>query len=40
MSSKYELEFKHKIVKLHLEEGRSLRSIATEYGISKASITN
>ena len=40
MSSKYEPEFKHKIVKLHLEEGRSLRSIATEYGISKASITN
>ena len=40
MSSKYEPEFKRKIVKLHLEEGRSLRSIATEYGISKASITN
>ncbi len=40
MSSKYEPEFKHKIVKLHLEEGLSLRSIATEYGISKASITN
>ena len=40
MSSKYGPEFKHKIVKLHLEEERSLRSIATEYGISKASITN
>ena len=40
MSSKYGPEFKHKIVKLHLEEERSLRSIATEFGISKASITN
>jgi transposase len=40
MSSKYEPEFKHKIVKLHFEEGRSSRSIATEYEISKASITN
>ena len=36
----YETEFKKKIVRLHLEEGRSLKSLAAEYGISHASISN
>ena len=40
MSQQYfEEEFKHKIVKLHLE-GRTLKSLAEEYGVSKASISN
>ena len=40
MSQHFEPEFKKKIVRLHLEEGRSLRSIAEEYRVSKASISN
>ena len=39
MNQNYEPEFKKKIVRLHLEEGRTLRSLAEEYGISKASIS-
>lgn len=38
MSRKYEPEFKRKIVRLHLEEGRTDKSITTEYGVSKAAI--
>ena len=37
MSQYYEPEFK-KIVRLHLEEGRFLKGLAKEYGVSKASI--
>ena len=40
MSQHFESEFKKKIVRLHLEEGRTLRSLAKEYGVSKASISN
>ena len=40
MSQHYEPEFKKNIVRLHLEEGRSLKSLAAEYGISHASISN
>ena len=40
MNPNYEPEFKKKIVCLHLEEGRSLKGLASEYGISKASISN
>ena len=40
MTQYYEPEFKKKIVRLHLEEGRSLRGLASEYGVSKASISN
>lgn len=40
MSRHYELEFKKKIVRLHLEEGRSVKSLAREYGVSHASISN
>ena len=36
----YSAEFKKKIVRLHLEEGRSLKGLAAEYGVSKASISN
>ena len=35
----YEPEFKKRIVRLHIEEGRSLKSLASEYGVSKASIS-
>ena len=40
MSKHYESEFKKKIVRLHLEEGRTLNGLAAEYGIAKASISN
>ena len=40
MNQHYEPEFKKKIVCLHLEEGRSLKGLAAEYGVSKASISN
>jgi transposase len=36
----YEPEFKKKIVRLHIEGGRSLKSLAVEYHVSKASISN
>ena len=35
MSQNYEPEFKKKIVRLHLEEGQSLKWLAAEYGVSK-----
>ena len=35
----YEPEFKKKIVRLHLEEGRTYKSITQEYGISKSAIS-
>ena len=40
MNQHYEPEFKKKIARLHLEEGRSLKSLAAEYGVSHASISN
>lgn len=40
MSQYYEPEFKKEIVRLHLEEGSSLKGLAEEYGVSKASISN
>ena len=40
MKQHCETEFKNKIVRLHLEEGRTLKSLAIEYGVSKASISN
>lgn len=40
MSSKiYEPEFKKKIVQLHLEEGRTLKSLTNEYGVVKSTIS-
>jgi transposase len=35
----YEPEFKKKIVRLHLEEGQTIKSISEEYGVSKASVS-
>lgn len=35
----YENEFKQRIVRLHLEEGRTIKSLADEYSVSKASIS-
>ena len=40
MKQHYEPEFKKKIIRLHLEEGRSFKSLAAEYGVSYASISN
>lgn len=39
MKQHYEEEFKKKIVCIHLKEGRTLKSLSEEYGVSKASIT-
>ena len=39
MSPHYEPEFKKQIVRLHLENGRTLKSLAEEYNVSKASIS-
>ncbi len=39
MSRKYEREFKRKIVRLHLEEGRTYKSICEEYGVFKSAVT-
>ena len=38
MSKQFEPEFKRKIVRLHLEDGRTIRALADEFGVSKASI--
>lgn len=35
----YENEFKRNIVRLHIEEGRTYKSLIAEYGVSKASIS-
>ena len=39
MPQTYTPEFKKKIVRLHLEEGRTYKSITAEYGVAKASIS-
>jgi transposase len=39
MPHSYEPEFKKKIVRLHIEKGRTYKSITEEYGVSKASIS-
>lgn len=36
----YNDEFKKKIVKLHLENGRSIQSLSDEFNISKSGISN
>lgn len=38
MPQHYTSEFKKKIIRLHEDEGRTYKSIAAEYGISKSSI--
>ena len=39
MPQSYTPEFKKRIVRLHLEEGRTYKSITAEYGVCKASIS-
>ena len=39
MPQQYEPEFKKRIVRLHLEEGRTMKSITVEFGVSKTSIS-
>ena len=39
MPQSYTPEFKKKIVRLHLEEGRTYRSITAQYSVLKASIS-
>lgn len=39
MPQNYTPEFKKKIVRLHLEEGRTYKSITAEYDVSKSSIS-
>lgn len=39
MPQSYTREFKKKIVRLHLEDGRTYKSITAEYGVSKARIS-
>ncbi|WP_084054446.1 transposase [Desulfonispora thiosulfatigenes] len=34
----YEKSFKEKLVKLHLEEGRSVASLTKEYGLGQGSL--
>lgn len=36
----YNEEFKKKIVRLHIESGQSLKSLADEYSVSKSGISN
>ena len=36
MPQSYKPEFRRKIVRLHLEEGRTYKSITAEYGVSGA----
>ena len=38
MPQNYTPEFKKKIVRLRLEEGRTIKSITTEYGIAKETL--
>lgn len=38
MPQNYTPEFKKKIVRLRLQEGRTINSVTTEYGISKESV--
>ena len=35
----YNKEFREKIVHLHIQEGRTYKSLVAEYGVSKASIS-
>lgn len=39
MSHIYEPEFKKKIIRLHLEEGLTYKSLTQEYGVSKSAIS-
>ena len=38
--TQYTDAMRKKIVQLHIQDGRTLKSLAAEYGVSKASISN
>ncbi len=38
-NQKYEPEFKEKIIRLHLEEGRTKKSLTEEYNLGKGTLT-
>ena len=38
--NKYDDDLREMIVRLHLEEGRTLKSLSEEYHVSRASIQN
>ena len=40
MINKYNIEFKKKIVRLFLEEGRTKKSISNDFSVSVATISN
>lgn len=40
MKPHYNEELKKEIVRLHLQEGRTLQSLVEEYKVSKASVSN
>lgn len=40
MRKNYEPETKKQIVRLHLEQGRTIKSLSEEYGVSTASVSN
>ena len=37
---RYDKEVRKRVVRMHLEEGRTIRSLSDEYEVSKASISN
>ena len=39
MQKNYEEEFKKKIIRLHIEEGRTIKSLSLEYSISKSAVS-
>ena len=39
MPQLYSEELRKKIIRLHMQEGRTYKSLVTEYGVSKASIS-
>ena len=39
MQKNYDDEFKKKIIRLHLEEGRTIKSLSMEYSISKSAVS-
>ena len=40
MNNKYDQQTKHSIIRLHLEEGRTVDSLIKEYGMSRPSFYN
>jgi len=39
MSKQYNDDFKKNLVRLHLQDGRTIISLASEYGVSKSAIS-